>query len=189
MNSWWTEALIKEIFMLFRYFTIRTVRTSTTFGLVYFLLCSSAVSYGLTATKTSAFPGKQRFTTADSVDSPGEKSIWTDRVKTVLGNQPISFEINRGQMDRRVKFLLRGQGYSLFLTAKEAVLALTKEDGPKNTGVLSDSKPVQNTVYRNTLLRMKLAGADSNPRIEGAEQVTEKANYFIGKILQNGAPT
>ena len=33
------------------------------------------------------------------------------------GQLPLSFEINRGQSDDRVKFLARGQGYSLFLTA------------------------------------------------------------------------
>jgi len=39
---------------------------------------------------------------------------------------PLSFEANQGQTDRRVKFLSRGGGYSLFLTWNEAVLALRK---------------------------------------------------------------
>ena len=34
------------------------------------------------------------------------------------GKLPLSFEINRGQTDSRVKFLSRGSGYSLFLTRK-----------------------------------------------------------------------
>jgi Beta-propeller repeat len=37
---------------------------------------------------------------------------------------PLSFEINRGQTDGRVKFLSRGKGYSLFLTGNEAVFRL-----------------------------------------------------------------
>jgi hypothetical protein len=40
------------------------------------------------------------------------------------GKSPLSFEINQGQTDARVKFLSRGRGYTLFLTADEAVLSL-----------------------------------------------------------------
>ncbi|HUZ45615.1 MAG TPA: hypothetical protein VMW54_03150, partial [Terriglobia bacterium] len=39
-------------------------------------------------------------------------------------NLPLSFEVNRGQTDSRVKFLSRGQGYTLFLTRRDAVLSL-----------------------------------------------------------------
>jgi len=40
------------------------------------------------------------------------------------GKLPLSFEANQGQTDARVKFLSRGRGYTLFMTADEAVLAL-----------------------------------------------------------------
>src|SRR5438128_235030 len=40
------------------------------------------------------------------------------------GQVPLSFEANRGQTDPRVKFLARGGGYGLFLTATDAVLSL-----------------------------------------------------------------
>jgi len=39
------------------------------------------------------------------------------------GRLPLTFEANRGQTDGSVKFLSRGNGYTLFLTATEAVLA------------------------------------------------------------------
>ena len=42
------------------------------------------------------------------------------------GKLPLSFEVNRGQSAKEVKFLARGQGYVLFLTRDEAVLALRK---------------------------------------------------------------
>ena len=42
------------------------------------------------------------------------------------GRLPLSFEVNHGQTDGSVKFLSRGSGYTLFLTATEAVLALRK---------------------------------------------------------------
>src|SRR5690349_18955016 len=37
-------------------------------------------------------------------------------IKESYGKLPISFEANEGQTDAQVKFLARGDGYSLFLT-------------------------------------------------------------------------
>src|SRR5260370_5570998 len=37
---------------------------------------------------------------------------------------PLTFEANQGQTDAQVQYLARGPGYTLFLTAAEAVLAL-----------------------------------------------------------------
>jgi hypothetical protein len=37
---------------------------------------------------------------------------------------PMSFELNKGQVDPRVKFISRGPGYTLFLTPTEAVFSL-----------------------------------------------------------------
>src|SRR5437868_15205016 len=47
------------------------------------------------------------------------------RVREAYGRLPLSFEANQGQTDRRVQFLSRGSGYTLFLTPCEAVLALS----------------------------------------------------------------
>ena len=48
---------------------------------------------------------------------------------------PLSFEPNLGQSDPAVKFLSRGQGYSLFLTGSEAVLSMTSA-APRDAGFL-----------------------------------------------------
>ena len=47
------------------------------------------------------------------------------RVLEHYGKLPLSFEVNHGQTDGRVKFLSRTSGYTLFLTGDEAVLALS----------------------------------------------------------------
>src|SRR2546429_583971 len=41
------------------------------------------------------------------------------RVSENYGKLPLSFEVNQGQTDGQVKFLSRGNGYSLFLTSTE----------------------------------------------------------------------
>jgi uncharacterized protein (TIGR03437 family) len=79
-------------------------------------------------------------------------------VNEAYGKLPLSFEANQGQVDARVKFMARGDGYSLFLTANEAVLAL-----------------------RSSVLRMKLAGAHPTPQIKGLDKLPGKSNYFIGR--------
>ena len=48
----------------------------------------------------------------------------TPVVNNAYGKLPLAFEANQGQTDGRVKFLARGNGYTLFLTAQEAVLQL-----------------------------------------------------------------
>jgi len=42
------------------------------------------------------------------------------------GKLPLSFEVNQGQTNARVRFLARGGGYTIFLTNDEAVLTLRK---------------------------------------------------------------
>jgi hypothetical protein len=81
------------------------------------------------------------------------------RVSDAYGRLPLLFEANRGQTHDEVRFLSRGPGYSLYLTAGEAVLALP---GP-------------------VALRMSLAGASAEAHVSGLEELAGKANYFIGR--------
>src|ERR1039458_3590789 len=46
------------------------------------------------------------------------------------GNLPLAFEPNRGQTDPQVKFLARGKGYTLFVTAQGVVLSLKNPKTP-----------------------------------------------------------
>src|SRR6266478_9316153 len=98
---------------------------------------------------------------------------------------PITFEANEGQTNSQVKFLSRGQGYTLFLTRRaEAVLVLSKsalksplaQPGDR----LSDVVKPQPEATPPAVLRMKLVGARLTPQVEGQEELPGKANYFIG---------
>src|SRR5512135_1342336 len=46
------------------------------------------------------------------------------RALAAYGNQPLAFEPNQGQTDPQVKYMARGNGYTLFLTNQEAVISL-----------------------------------------------------------------
>ena len=186
------------------------------------------------------------------IPNPGDGSAAQPRLAEAYGKLPLSFEVNKGQTDSRVKFLSRGSGYSLFLTGNEAVLALRKpgvrsqdsgfrrhKPGEPNLGaahqgsadlvphagsaafagmlrspapeletnsrtadprtgsalqgllqspasfqfpVSNFQTPAANNEPRTTdaLLRMKLVGANPNPKIVGMDELPGKSNYFIG---------
>ncbi|MFY9562255.1 MAG: SBBP repeat-containing protein [Terriglobales bacterium] len=87
---------------------------------------------------------------------------------------PFFFEPNQGQTDSRVKFLSRGHGYGLFLTADEAVLELQSPAISRQPSAVSQQPSASNVI------RMGLAGSNSAARVSGAEPLPGKSNYFIG---------
>jgi Beta-propeller repeat/Abnormal spindle-like microcephaly-assoc'd, ASPM-SPD-2-Hydin len=95
------------------------------------------------------------------------------------GELPLSFESNQGQVDEHVKFLSRGIGYTLFLTADEAVLSLRG-----TSGVAKDhagrSAELSTEDESSALLRMKLVGANPSATVSGIDEQAGKSNYFVG---------
>ena len=107
---------------------------------------------------------------------------------TGYGGLPLNFELNAGQTHQRVKFLARSQGYVLFLTATEAVMALDNpaahRKGKDNHDPLDrindfDSSQKGGRPPRS-IVRMKLEGANPAPQIDGLEQLATTSNYFAG---------
>ncbi len=76
------------------------------------------------------------------------------------GKLPLTFEANTGQTNRDVKFLARGQGYTLFLTNSGATLKLKQNQQAE-------------------ALRIELLGA--HPQLQGNELLEGKVNYLSGK--------
>jgi photosystem II stability/assembly factor-like uncharacterized protein len=70
----------------------------------------------------------------------------------------LCFEENAGQTDPRVRFVARGRRCSLFVGPNQAVLALA---GRKSTAV-----------------RMRLAGANPNPRVRGVAPLPGRVHYL-----------
>ena len=83
-----------------------------------------------------------------------------------FGALPISFEKNRGQVDKSVKFFTRAAGYNLFLTSKEAVMVLAPAKGAKNKA--------------GAVVRMTLKGANAAAAISGQGLQTEHSSYWLG---------
>lgn len=91
---------------------------------------------------------------------------------TTMARLPLQFEANAGQADASVEFLAHGQGYTLFLTPAEAVLALSAP----GAGVL----------------RLQFVGADSEPQVVGVDELPGVVNYYFGRDpaqWRTGIPT
>jgi len=99
-------------------------------------------------------------------------------VKT-YGQLPLSFEANQGQSDPQVKFLSRGQGYTLFLTSQEAVLSLHRDSAQPDPAALR-AAAFEPGNRNSAVLRMKLIGADASAKLAGGDQQEGTTNYFIG---------
>jgi hypothetical protein len=105
------------------------------------------------------------------------------RVAETYGKLPLAFEANRGQSDKQVKFLSRGQGYTLFLTGNEAVLSLHRAPADvSDRGKLATLDPAafRATDQNSAVLRMKLIGANTTAAVSGTSEQEGKSNYFIG---------
>jgi len=96
---------------------------------------------------------------------------------------PLSFEQNEGQADRRVKFLARSNGYSLFLTSSGAVLSFSNPS-PRPKGAHTIDPPPSPAASLSpqeaAAFELHLVGARKNPEITGRGLLPGVANYFIG---------
>jgi|CXWL01.1.fsa_nt_gi hypothetical protein len=105
----------------------------------------------------------------------------SQRVTATMMGMPLQFEANHGQVDAQVKFLSRGSGYTLFLTPTESVMVLQQREVTSQPGgghdPLATTEPAP---IKQSVVRMKLEGANPSPAIEGMEQLPGIVNYFIG---------
>jgi sugar lactone lactonase YvrE len=96
------------------------------------------------------------------------------------GQIPLSFEKNVGQTDSRVRFSSRGQGYSLFLTDREAVLALSQMSSLDRQSKPAHAASREQQFQAGDTIRMQLVGARRSRGVEGLEELPGKANYIRG---------
>jgi hypothetical protein len=97
----------------------------------------------------------------DGARGPLAGSTQQRQVAAAYGQLPLSFEANVGQSDQRVRFLARGPGYTLFLTASAEAVLVSGKGSPQ-------------------VARMALADANPQPDVRALEERAAKSYYFIG---------
>ncbi|MBP9663007.1 MAG: SBBP repeat-containing protein [Pyrinomonadaceae bacterium] len=90
-----------------------------------------------------------------------------ETAKAAYGRLPLHFEPNVGQTDERVKFVSRGNGYSMFLTGSEAVVSLVRSGKGK-------------IPERAAAVRMQIEGASPDAQVIGFDETAGRSNYLIG---------
>lgn len=124
-------------------------------------------------------------------------------------DSPLSFAAIPAQPGDQSQFLARGKGYTLALTASEAVLTLAKPTQPQspppdsaNTpsfDLKNTRPPAKNATLASTngfktgetssplpaetsaVIHLKLEGANPAPQLVGQQEQPSKSNYFLGQ--------
>ena len=107
----------------------------------------------------------------------------TSKVVATMMKAPLSFEANQGQTDKSVNFISRGSGYTLFLTPTESVMVLQQREVKEQGGDKTASDPLamaEPAPIKQSVVRMKLEGANPTPAVDGMEKLPGIVNYFIG---------
>jgi len=120
--------------------------------------------------------GVMRASGSRSRVTPTNSSIDHERIAKAYAKLPLSFEPNRGQTDAEVDFLARGVGYTLFLSAGNAVLSL-RTAGP---GAEPTERTPEAPKKSAAVLRMTIVGAAADVAGSGKDELQGKVNSFIG---------
>jgi len=88
---------------------------------------------------------------------------------------PLRFERNGGQSDVRARYVARAGGYTLFLTANTAVLALSPALTPTAATPVSATTPVT-----RALVQVRFVGAAATPAIEARDPLSGTVTYLRG---------
>ena len=111
------------------------------------------------------------------------------RIQASYAALPLAFEQNQGQTDAQVKYMARGNGYTLFLTAKDAVFSLRSPSaesktatGGRGTELHAKNSPRQRNTRKDSIavVRMQLVGGNSLAKVSASGQLPGKSNYFLG---------
>ena len=109
------------------------------------------------------------------------------RVAKSYGKLPLSFVENRGQMDKRARFVIRGPRASAFFRNDGVTFDLWKASKKKPLNKrdilqrVKPEKPPKPEVRKHAVLKLNFKGADPKCQVKGMDSLTGKVNYMIGK--------
>jgi hypothetical protein len=142
---------------------------------------ASTAAAGSVASQTIASQTIASQTSADTAAARG-------RIQSRYAALPLAFEPNQGQTDASVKYMAHGNGYTLFLTATDAVFSLHSLSGQTRP---AQTQPAQNALAKRlqlraartgstAVVRMQLEDANSQAQVAASGLLPGKSNYFLG---------
>src|SRR5262245_53713764 len=115
------------------------------------------------------FQPQPQATSASSKPAAKSSPIDRTKLKQLLANQPLAFELNQGQAAPNIRFMARAPRAHLLLAATEATLLSGSARFP-----------------------FRFPGANSAAQVKGLDQLIERRNYFLGNRAakwQTNVPT
>jgi hypothetical protein len=112
------------------------------------------------------------------------------RINAAFAALPLAFEANEGQTDPPVKYMARGNGYTLFLTGSDAVFSLsapaaerveTGRAGRRFGPRMASQSDLRKTQRDSTaVVRMHLVNGNAQAKVAASDRLPGKINYYIG---------
>jgi hypothetical protein len=124
--------------------------------------------------------------------SPAVNQQQSSRVRASLGALPLAFEANEGQSDPQVKYMARGNGYTLFLTGSDAVFAVhsrvpatSSTPGKFRTHAepaldRNMDRSMARRAEKTAAIRMQFVDGNANAQIASGSELPGRINYYIG---------
>ena len=111
------------------------------------------------------------------------------KVRANLETLPLAFEANQGQTDPQVKYMARGNGYTVFLTAHDTIFALhscSQADTTRVPHYRRTPPTVQLAAKRNrhSAIQMHLVGANPESQIIAGSKLPGVNNYYFASDPQ-----
>ncbi len=154
----------------------RVTRTTLYFGAASIIAAAAVLGLPsgkqLRITRLSASQPTKPFKTSTGAHSQG-----------AFGHIPVTFVENRGQTDRRVRFVAQGNHWAFFLTPDEVVLSLKARNEHRSdpiTPPMIVKASAHDDRARGVALSLQFVGANPDVAVEGGEAAPGKFSYFHG---------
>lgn len=107
-----------------------------------------------------------------------------DSAQKALGNLPMSFQENKGQVDEVVKYLVKNGSTTIFFTPTEVVYNIVQREAkapldPKEAKKKAPPRPEDEEV-KGTVIRQSFFDGNSSPDIVAENELQGKVNYMVG---------
>ncbi len=132
-----------------------------------FLTCvASVLAWNQVVKNWNPAPTTNHLSSSTTARNEAEVADSKAKFTGAFGKLPISFEVNEGQADASVKYLARGKGFQLLLSANQSSLTLQAPDSSTET------------------IEMRLVGGKADPSMFGEDRLPGIVNYLLGSDPQ-----
>ena len=157
-------------------------------GIVVIAIVAALAVVGSGRMTPRSVSGQRMMASASLASAPasGLSAGQRGRMRANLDALSLAFEANQGQTDPQVKYLARGNGYTVFLTGNDTVFSLqspsqlaSQTAGKRGFG-LAKTTPGPRKTELSAAIHMHLVGGNAEPQIAAGSQLPGVTNYYIG---------